>query len=339
MAALGMLAVPCVLLGTGGAARAIGSLGLLQNDLLADISAIATEVLANVQTVKANAAEDMEVQRYSACQDASLRVLREGVIAESFFKQAKQMLLLTTDLGLLAFGMRSVVKGNLTIGRFMSFRSYLRKFYLALDALTDIYKDTRFSLTASKRYFDLIDRKPTLVSKKLQQETQKPAGGPSPESQGAPQGPPGQAAGRQGEARGPALVEFRNVSFAYAPTSAAATAAAAAATGDGKAEAGGSLGGPQILKNLSLRVPRGEVLALVGPSGAGKSTLVKLAQRFYDPQVVKQKQHEQQQQQQQQHGQQQHQKQQQHEPQQPQQLPQQHQPPTCEPLPAALPAS
>ncbi|CDJ38219.1 ATP-binding cassette sub-family B member 5, putative [Eimeria tenella] len=335
MAALGMLAVPCVLLGTGGAARAIGSLGLLQNDLLADISAIATEVLANVQTVKANAAEDMEVQRYSACQDASLRVLREGVIAESFFKQAKQMLLLTTDLGLLAFGMRSVVKGNLTIGRFMSFRSYLRKFYLALDALTDIYKDTRFSLTASKRYFDLIDRKPTVVSKKLQQETQKPTGGGPPESQGALQGPPDQAEGRQGEARGPALVEFRNVSFAYAPTSAAATAAAAAATGDGKAEAGGSLGGPQILKNLSLRVPRGEVLALVGPSGAGKSTLVKLAQRFYDPQVGKQMQHEQQQQREQQ----QHQKQQQHEPQQPQQLPQQYQPPTCEPLPAALPAS
>lgn len=43
-------------------------------------------------------------QRYSACQDASLRVLGEGVIAESFFKQAKQLLLLATDLGLLAFG-------------------------------------------------------------------------------------------------------------------------------------------------------------------------------------------------------------------------------------------
>ena len=44
------------------------------------------------------------LQRYSACQDASLRVLREGVVAESFFKQTKQLLLLATDLGLLGFG-------------------------------------------------------------------------------------------------------------------------------------------------------------------------------------------------------------------------------------------
>ena len=36
--------------------------GLLQNDLLANISAIATEVLANVYTVKANDAEAIELQ-------------------------------------------------------------------------------------------------------------------------------------------------------------------------------------------------------------------------------------------------------------------------------------
>ena len=38
-----------------------------------------------------------------------------------------------------------------------------------------------------------------------------------------------------------------------------------------------------VLRRVSLKANRGEVLALVGPSGGGKTTLVSLISRFYDP--------------------------------------------------------
>lgn len=51
-------------------------------------------------------------------------------------------------------------------------------------------------------------------------------------------------------------IEFSNVSFAYENT--------------------------QVLKNINLKVKKGQTIALVGQSGSGKSTLVDLIPRFYD---------------------------------------------------------
>jgi ATP-binding cassette subfamily B protein len=56
-------------------------------------------------------------------------------------------------------------------------------------------------------------------------------------------------------------IEFDHVSFSYG-------------TGD---DAGFAL------RDVDLRVPPGQTVALVGATGAGKSTLVKLVARFYDP--------------------------------------------------------
>ncbi|MCS6880731.1 MAG: ABC transporter transmembrane domain-containing protein [Oscillochloridaceae bacterium] len=53
-------------------------------------------------------------------------------------------------------------------------------------------------------------------------------------------------------------IRFENVSFAYEP-------------------------GREVLRQISLTVRPGEIVALVGPSGAGKSTLFNLIPRFYDP--------------------------------------------------------
>jgi subfamily B ATP-binding cassette protein HlyB/CyaB len=43
--------------------------------------------------------------------------------------------------------------------------------------------------------------------------------------------------------------------------------------------------GPEILRNVSLDIPAGQMIGIVGPSGSGKSTLAKLAQRLYVPET------------------------------------------------------
>lgn len=41
--------------------------------------------------------------------------------------------------------------------------------------------------------------------------------------------------------------------------------------------------GPEILHDVSLNIPAGQMIGIVGPSGSGKSTLAKLVQRLYVP--------------------------------------------------------
>lgn len=57
-------------------------------------------------------------------------------------------------------------------------------------------------------------------------------------------------------------VEFRNVSFSYKKVSTADAC--------------------DVLHDVSFKLPKGQVFAVVGPSGSGKSTLVDLITRFYD---------------------------------------------------------
>lgn len=54
-------------------------------------------------------------------------------------------------------------------------------------------------------------------------------------------------------------IEFRNLTFQYEGAS------------------------KPVLTNFSLKIRKGEMIALVGPSGAGKSTILGLLSRFYDP--------------------------------------------------------
>lgn len=41
--------------------------------------------------------------------------------------------------------------------------------------------------------------------------------------------------------------------------------------------------GPEVLRDITLSIPAGQVLGVVGPSGSGKSTLTKMVQRLYVP--------------------------------------------------------
>ncbi|PFH38039.1 ATP-binding cassette sub-family B member 5 [Besnoitia besnoiti] len=323
MSLVGLAGVPLFLAATGNASKLSGYYGLLINDSLADGNTVATEALANIEAVQSNCAETVEVAKYEAAQNAYLKLVSRTLFSETVLNQTKQLFLHAADLSLLVLGMYRATRGQVTLGRCLAFRSYLRKLYSGLDRLLEVYGDCHFSLRASERYFDLVDRCPA-VRDGAEAETRGSRAEASQVGEESRQQVPASERGSAGEsedgggAQGDCLEEGTGENEGSAPPQDAGQRISAdAETGNGtppeevfvefrnvslsfpesafeadedarpgpEGDSAAARRKPgQVLSGVSFRVRRGQLVAIAGRSGAGKSTLVKLLHRFYDPQ-------------------------------------------------------
>jgi ATP-binding cassette subfamily B protein len=160
-------------------------------------------------------------------------------------------------LGVLGLALVLVYGGYLvsttptTVGVVVAFLMYGTRVFRPLQDLSDKYNILQSAMASSERVFDLLD---TPVDEQLE----------APEAAAqAPQPAVGTVAVAAPSSRPSAItnprVEFRNVWFAYK-------------------------GDEWVLRDVSLTIEPGEMVAIVGHTGAGKTTLISLLLRFYDVQ-------------------------------------------------------
>ncbi|NLF30541.1 MAG: ABC transporter ATP-binding protein [Planctomycetes bacterium] len=139
--------------------------------------------------------------------------------------------------------------GSLKIGDFMTYTFYVGMFIWRVQPLMHAGDSVQVARAAFERIAALLDAAPDVAD--APDAVELPAGG-------------GQVA-------------FRNVSFAYQvpPHPDADVTERMVLQFPPRA--------PAAVRDVTLDVKGGEVIALVGPTGAGKSTIVSLLPRFYDP--------------------------------------------------------
>jgi subfamily B ATP-binding cassette protein HlyB/CyaB len=197
----------------------------------AENQAFLVESVAGAETLKAMAVEPQMQRRWeeqlAGYVAASFRVISLGNTAS----QTVQFISKLVTAGILYYGAKLVIDGDLTVGELVAFNILASRVSAPVLRLAQIWQDFHQARLSVARLGDILNT-------------------------------PTEAVYNPGRAALPAIrgnVTLEHVTFRY------------------------RIDGPEILHDISLTVPAGQVVGIVGPSGSGKSTLAKLIQRLYVP--------------------------------------------------------
>ncbi len=197
----------------------------------AENQAFLVESVTGVETLKAMAVEPQMQRRWeeqlAGYVAASFRVLSLGNTAS----QVVQLVSKVVTAGILFFGAKLVIDGELTVGELVAFNILAGRVSAPVLRLAQIWQDFHQARLSVARLGDILNTPA--------EPTYTPSRAALPAIRGN--------------------VNFEQVTFRY------------------------RIDGPEVLRDVSLNVPAGQVVGIVGPSGSGKSTLAKLLQRLYVP--------------------------------------------------------
>ncbi|HEX6688826.1 MAG TPA: ABC transporter ATP-binding protein [Solirubrobacterales bacterium] len=213
---------------------------------IAELTAEAEENVSGIRIVKAFAREEHQLHRFRR---AVSRVFDQSIYSTRLQAFFSPLLGFLPQLGIalvLLIGGRQVIAGNLSLGDFTAFYTYVAMLAGPMRMLGMTLGMAQRAIASGNRLFEILDREPQIES--------PPDASPLPTGGGQ--------------------VQLRGVSLLYGDSSASARLHSAS-----HSDAKRSL----ALSGIDLTVEAGRTVALVGPSGSGKTSLVALIARLYDP--------------------------------------------------------
>nr|WP_311765386.1 ABC transporter ATP-binding protein [Streptomyces zingiberis] len=149
-----------------------------------------------------------------------------------------------------------VLRDVFQIGTLVALAALLGRLYGPITQLSSMQSNALTALVSFDRLFEVLDLKPLIEERPGAVALPPPGRSPAPE------------------------IEFDRVSFRYPRASEVSLASLESST---LSAAERERESPEVLHEVSFRLPPGTLTALVGPSGGGKSTTTHLVSRLYDP--------------------------------------------------------
>jgi ATP-binding cassette subfamily B protein len=235
----------------------------------AAVAGVVDGAVSGVRVVKGFGQEEQETGKLREVSHRLFAGRLRTVRLNARYTPALQAVPALGQVAMLALGGWMATQGQVTLGTFVAFSTYLAQLVGPVRMLAMMLTVGQQARAGVERVYELIDTEPAL--------TERPDARPLP-------------------ADAPATVEFDAVTFGYASRREAEHGETDSREADGRAagadgptgaadpaDSGGAAPALRpVLDGFSLRIEPGETVAVVGTSGSGKSTVSLLLPRFYD---------------------------------------------------------
>ena len=131
-------------------------------DAVAKANEVAAEVVSAMKTVRSFANEDGELASYKNKQRSVLKLYFKKSVLFGGYRWCTEILALALDVVALLYGGHLVLRGELSGGNLVSFILYQLQLGFYIEEIADIYTGLMEAIGASKKVFELIDRRPDI---------------------------------------------------------------------------------------------------------------------------------------------------------------------------------
>nr|WP_314257719.1 ABC transporter transmembrane domain-containing protein [uncultured Devosia sp.] len=160
-----IIAVPAILLPVVSFARRLRGMSRKTQDALADLSAMATEMLGATRTVKSFTQEDTQGKIYDAHSEESYRAEVRRLLARSILVGMVIFLGTCALVFLVWWGARSVFEGSVTTGQLAQFLVYALMASGALTNVSEVLGTLQSVAGATERLTEILDTDSKIVEK------------------------------------------------------------------------------------------------------------------------------------------------------------------------------
>lgn len=128
-----------------------------------DINSTLNEIFTNIEIIKANNAEEKEIQRFTNENNSIFKIAMKSVKTSELVTPIMETLGAIGVAIVIVIGGKSVINNEMSVGGFFSFLTALFMLYTPIKKISSLYNKMQDAIVASERTFELMDMTPNIV--------------------------------------------------------------------------------------------------------------------------------------------------------------------------------